>query len=64
MAKNFIGKKKKFTNKGNDMHEDTDSRFHNTMYAFIKKTVEALLISTYNVCFYEEIRKKLSENYH
>ena len=51
MAKNFIGKKKKFTNKGNDMHEDTDSLFHNTMYAFIKKNVEALLISTYNVCF-------------
>ena len=30
MAKSFIGKKEKCTNKGNDKHEDADSLLHNT----------------------------------
>ena len=30
LTKNFIGEKEKWTNKGNDKHEDADSVLHNT----------------------------------
>ena len=30
MRENFIGEKEKWTNKGNDKHEDIDSLLHNT----------------------------------
>ena len=30
LTKNFIGEKEKYTNKGNDKHEDAASVLHNT----------------------------------
>ena len=30
LTKNFIGEKEKWTNKGNDKHENADSVLHNT----------------------------------
>ena len=32
LKKNFIGEKEKWTNMGNDMHEDADSVLHNTSH--------------------------------
>ena len=45
MTKNFIGEKEKCTNKGNDKHEDDDTKFQNPRWNLWNKLLNALHLS-------------------